>query len=64
MGNYDQPDVIYRGYLIPHAKYNALMKKIPSYKQLMLSDYGEQSPLLLWPVEDLRSGRGVEEAGA
>ncbi|TEB38137.1 hypothetical protein FA13DRAFT_1705149 [Coprinellus micaceus] len=27
MGNYDQPDVIYRGYLIPHAKYNALMKK-------------------------------------
>ncbi|TEB38134.1 hypothetical protein FA13DRAFT_1785959 [Coprinellus micaceus] len=43
MGNYDRPNVVYRSYIITHAKYNQMTKKIPSYKQLVLSDRGEHS---------------------
>ena len=43
MGNYDEPDVVYRGYMIPLPKFNDMMKQIPSYKYLMVSEYGEHS---------------------
>ena len=43
MSKYDQPDVIYRGYMIPMEKFNTMMKKIPAYRRLMKSQYGEHS---------------------
>ncbi|KAJ3511920.1 hypothetical protein NMY22_g15491 [Coprinellus aureogranulatus] len=43
MGNYDEPDVLYRGYMIPMVKWNEMMKKIPAYKRLMTSTYGEHN---------------------
>jgi hypothetical protein len=43
MSKYDEPDVIYRGYMIPMEKFNTMMKKIPAYRRLMKSQYGEHS---------------------
>jgi hypothetical protein len=43
MSKYDEPDVIYRGYMIPMEKFNQTMKKIPAYRRLMTSKYGEHS---------------------
>ncbi|KAJ3516216.1 hypothetical protein NMY22_g14264 [Coprinellus aureogranulatus] len=43
MGNYDEPDVLYRGYMIPMEKWNEMMKKIPAYRRLMTSTYGEHN---------------------
>jgi hypothetical protein len=43
MSKYDEPDVIYRGYMISMEKFNQTMKKIPAYRRLMTTQYGEHS---------------------
>ena len=43
MSKYSQPPVIYRGYMIPMEKFTTMMKKIPAYRRLMATQYGEHS---------------------